>query len=437
MKIYRSLERNSDEYRRLLCRGSDDRHETSAAVESVCRGVRERGDSALVEYTSRFDGVRLERLRVDAAEVDRAVAEIAPEILDAIRTASEHIRTFHAAQRGADPTVETLPGVRCWRERRPIGCVGLYVPAGSAPLPSTMLMLGVPATLAACPRIVVCSPPAKDGRVNAHVLAAASLLGITEVYSVGGAQAIAAMAYGTESIPRVDKIFGPGNRFVAAAKRLVASEPNGPAVDLVAGPSELLVVADDTANPEHVAADLLSQAEHDPDAQVVLVTPDESLAIAVMEALERQLATLTRGAIATRALETSYVVICRTMGDAMQFSNDYAPEHLIVNARDAKRLVGTVDSAGSVFVGPWAPVTAGDYASGTNHTLPTGGSARSGGGLSLESFQKIISFQEITRKGLDGLAPTLTLLASLEGLDGHGRAVTIRTEAPVTDRSTP
>ncbi len=293
-----------------------------------------------------------------------------------------------------------MEGVVCWREARPIERVGLYVPAGSAPLPSTVLMLGIPAKLAGCTRIVLCSPPKSNGSVDPFVLATAAMIGIDEVYKVGGAQAIAAMAYGTETIPKVDKIFGPGNRYVTAAKQFISTDPDGAAIDLLAGPSEVLIIADDTANPEVVAYDLISQAEHDADAQAVLVTTSEALAEEVLRALPQQLSDLPRREFITASLENSYILIADSLKAALQFSNEYAPEHLIINVRDAEAVVPSITNAGSVFVGPFAPVTAGDYASGTNHTLPTSRTARWASGVSLESFQKYVRFQSITKSGL-------------------------------------
>ncbi|MEP7217554.1 MAG: histidinol dehydrogenase, partial [Bacteroidota bacterium] len=385
-------------------------------------------DAALAEYSERFDGARVEKFRVDDDALERAARALPISIRSAMEIAAGNIRRFHEAQQCTEEPVETFPGVRCWRERRPIDTVGLYVPAGSAPLPSTVLMLGIPAIIADCKRIILCTPPTHSGEADGYVLAAAYLLGICEVYTIGGAQAIAAMAYGTETIPRVDKIFGPGNRYVAAAKRFVAADPDGAAIDLVAGPSELLIVADHSAGPRVLAADLLSQAEHDPDARVVLATPDRELALATLREIERQLPELSRREIITASLEKSFLLITRTLAESLKFSNDYAPEHLILNVESPEIAAREISSAGSVFLGPYAPVTAGDYASGTNHTLPTGGGARVAGGLALESFQKIISFQTITRAGLEALAPTLTALSEIEGLEAHQRAVTIRTE---------
>ncbi|MDB5035023.1 MAG: hisD [Chlorobi bacterium] len=426
MNIYNIEELSEREYRALLYRRNSENNDTLEIVSEIRDQVRLRGDAALAEYSERFDGVRVEQFRVDESMLERAARLIPAAIRSAMEIAAGNIRRFHEAQQIVEEPVETFPGVRCWRERRPIGTVGLYVPAGSAPLPSTVLMLGIPAIIAGCGRALLCTPPTRSGEADGYVLAAAHLLGIREVYVVGGAQAIAAMAYGTETIPRVDKIFGPGNRYVAAAKRLVAADPDGAAIDLVAGPSELLIVADGSASPCVLAADLLSQAEHDPDARVALATPDRELAIATLRAIERQLPALPRRGIIGASLEKSFLLVTRTLAEALAFSNDYAPEHLILNVEAPDVAAREISSAGSVFLGPHAPVTAGDYASGTNHTLPTGGGARVAGGLALESFQKIISFQTITRAGLEALASTLTALSEIEGLEAHRRAVTIR-----------
>jgi histidinol dehydrogenase len=347
-------------------------------------------------------------------------------LLSAISHAARNIRTYHAAQLQQGNPVETEPGVRCWREMRPIETVGLYIPAGSAPLPSTVLMLGIPAQLAGCRRIILCSPPRSDGNVDAAVLAAASVIGLREIYRVGGAQAIAAMAYGTGSIPRVDKIFGPGSQYVTEAKRIVSADPGGAAIDLLAGPSELLIIADETADPRIIAADLLSQAEHDPQSGVMLVTTNDVTARSILNNVLQQLSQISRRAIAQRALENSFALVVESLDDAVAFSNQYAPEHLIINTRDPEKLVGSIQHAGSVFLGSSAPVTAGDYASGTNHTLPTGGTARWTNGVTVESFQKSITFQSLTPDGLQRLAPTLVALAEAEGLEAHARAVLAR-----------
>jgi histidinol dehydrogenase len=399
---------------------------TLRAAGEICEDVRVRGDDALRDHTERLDGVRPGSLRVSDEEIAAATASVSAGLARAIEIAAAAITTFHEAQLLVEPPVETLPGVTCWRERRPIETVGLYVPAGSAPLPSTVLMLGIPARLAGCGRVVLCSPPRRDGSVDPTLLFAARLVGIDEIYTIGGAQAIAAMAHGTGSVPRVEKIFGPGNRWVAAAKMIVASDPAGPAIDLPAGPSELLVIADISADPRVVAADLTSQAEHDPDARVALVTDSERLALDVAAAIPGLSEDLPRRAIIASALERSCIVVARSLDEAVAFANLYAPEHLIVNVEEPDALLPAISSAGSVFVGPYAPVTAGDYASGTNHTLPTGGAARWTGGLSVESFQKIISFQRVSADGLRGLAPTLMALSEAEGLAAHGLAVSVR-----------
>jgi histidinol dehydrogenase len=363
---------------------------------------------------------------VSRPDIEQAQSSVPGPLLAAIEHASRNIRAFHAAQIRNEPRIETERGVVCWREQRPIESVGLYVPAGSAPLPSTVLMLGIPALLAGCPRIVLCSPPKINGNVDPAVLTTAAYLGIREIYKVGGAQAVAAMAYGTQSIPKVEKIFGPGNQYVTEAKRFVASDPEGTAIDLLAGPSELLVIADESARPEIVAADLLSQAEHDPQSQVALLTDSESLAQAVLTEVQVQLDRLPRNEIASKALQNSYAVVVRSMEEAAGFSNMYAPEHLSINTRNPEAVAAQIQSAGSVFLGAFAPVTAGDYASGTNHTLPTGGSARWMSGVSIDTFRKSMTFQSITRDGLERLAPALTTLANAEGLEAHARAVTRR-----------
>jgi histidinol dehydrogenase len=430
MKRYRCNTLTQEEYRRLLVRGEVFGSDATDAVRAICDGVRHKGDEALREYTARFDGRLVGEIRVSQEIIENAWVNLADDLRRALVTAAENIRAFHHNQGRHEGRVETTPGVVCWREVRPLERVGLYVPAGSAPLPSTVLMLGIPAVLAGCDRIILCSPPRDSGEVDPLVLAAAHLVGLHEVYRVGGAQAIAAMAYGTESIPRVDKIFGPGNRYVAAAKQLVASDPDGASIDLLAGPSELLVIADGAANPRAIAADLLSQAEHDPDSQVVLVTDSPALADAVDQALEPLMASLSRRSVIEQSLAKSYTILTESLDESIRFSNDYAPEHLIVNTADAEGLLPHIRNAGSVFLGPWSPITAGDYASGTNHTLPTGGTARREGGVSLESFQRMMSVQSITRDGLDRLAPTLTTLAEAEGLDAHAQAVRLRKEMP-------
>lgn len=426
MKIYHSTNIPPRLRKELCVRSWSVDEYTMLVVREICSEIRQNDDAALREYTKRFDAADINEFRVTPAEFTEARHSLSETLRSALETAAQNIRLFHAAQVNNEKRVETMPGVFCWRERRPIERVGLYVPAGSAPLPSTVLMLGIPALLAGCSRIVLCSPPRPNGLIDPVVLAAAELIGISEVYKVGGAQAIAAMAYGTESIPKVDKLFGPGNSYVTAAKQFVSSDARGAAIDLLAGPSELLVIADENANPDIVAADLLSQAEHDPHSQVVLVTNNELLAYAVETKLKALLVDLPRNKIAAKALEESFVYITNSLEEAVAFSNEYAPEHLILNVAAPERIVPSIQNAGSTFLGQFAPVTAGDYASGTNHTLPTGGTARWFSGVSVESFQKTLTFQSISREGLHHLAPTLNALAEAEGLEAHKRAVAAR-----------
>ncbi|WP_256841660.1 histidinol dehydrogenase [Ornithinimicrobium cryptoxanthini] len=409
--------------------------QVTAGVAEILAGVRERGDAALDEYGARFDPVPAESVVVAPEEIAEAVRGLTPELGEAITVAADTIRTFHEGGMASDYEVETAPGVNCARVIRPIRRVGLYVPAGSAPLPSTALMLGVPAQLAGCPEIVLCTPPGPDGRADATVLAAAAECGISQVFVTGGAQAIAAMAYGTASVPRCDKIFGPGNAWVTEAKRQVSTAEGGPGIDLPAGPSEVVVIADAGADPEFVAADLLSQAEHGPDSQVLLLTDDAVLAQAVGEQLEAQLVDLPRAEIAAKALGASAVVITSDLDEALTISNDYAPEHLILALREPSTWVDRVERAGSVFLGDWAPETLGDYCSGTNHVLPTAGAARWTGGVNVASFQIAMTVQRVTPAGLAALAATAVELSAAEGLLGHQAAVTRRlARARGTDR---
>jgi histidinol dehydrogenase len=426
MKIFLENKLTKEDRRALLRRVSQFQSETDTTVKNLCLDIKQRGDTAVREYSKKFDKTEVKALRGSAEECESAKQSLSPEFTSAITIAAKNIRTFHESQRCSTQKIETMEGVACWREARPIERVGLYVPAGSAPLPSTVLMLGIPAKLAGCKQIVLCSPPKENGSIDPLVLATAAMIGIDEVYKIGGAQAIAAMAYGTETIPKVDKIFGPGNRYVAAAKQFVSTDPDGAAIDLLAGPSEVLIIADETANPDVIAYDLISQAEHDADAQAVLVTTSEALAKEVLRILPQRVSEFSRNAFIKASLERSYILVAESLESAIQFSNEYAPEHLIINVSDADTIVPSIAHAGSVFVGSFAPVTAGDYASGTNHTLPTGGTARWASGVSLDSFQKYVSFQSITKSGLEGLAPTLTAFADTEGLQAHARAVTSR-----------
>ncbi|WP_457097714.1 histidinol dehydrogenase [Lysobacter sp. P5_B9] len=403
--------------------------ETSAVVASILDAVRAGGDAALREYTARFDGVELEDFAVSAAEFADAETALSPALRSAIEEAAARIRRFHVAGMTSEFTVDTAAGVRCSRILRPIPRVGLYVPAGSAPLPSTALMLGIPASLAGCDDAVLCTPPRADGTADPAVLFAARCCGIRRVFKLGGAQAIAAMAVGTASVPRCDKLFGPGNGFVTEAKRQVAMMEGGAAIDMPAGPSEVLVIADAGANPSFVAADLLSQAEHGPDSQVMLISDDDALLAAAMAQVQWQVATLPRAGVASAALESSLAIRADSLEQAFEISNAYAPEHLILALRDAREWLPRVRSAGSVFLGDWAPEALGDYCSGTNHVLPTSGAARWCSGLSVASFQTAITVQEVARHGLAGIGPCAIELASAEGLDAHRLAVQLRLEA--------
>ena len=416
--------------RAALARPSaEDSGEVLAAVRAIVARVREQGDAALREYSLRFDGHAPETLRVGAAEIDAAMGRVDPKGIAALERAVANVRRFHEAQVLAPLSLETTPGVRCERIVRPIAAVGLYVPAGSAPLPSALIMAAVPAAIAGCPRRALCTPPGKEGRIDAAILVAARLCGVDEIYRVGGAQAVAALAYGTESIPKVDKIFGPGSAWVTAAKQVAAADPAGAALDLPAGPSEVLVIADHSARAEFVAADLLAQAEHDPLAQAILLTPSRELALAVAAAVERQRPALSRAAILDRSVAQSRAIVVRDLAEAMSVSNDYAPEHLILSVEQPREWLAQVSSAGSVFLGHWTPEPMGDYCSGTNHVLPTYGYARAYSGLSLLDFVKRITVQEITPAGLRELGPTAVTLAGLEGLDAHGAAVQLRLDA--------
>lgn len=401
----------------------------AAAVADIIAEVRAYGDDALRDLTRRLDGCTLQTLKVDEAGIDAAEADLPVELKQALADAHARIEAFHRACMQPPVRLETATGVVCERVSRPISRVGLYVPAGSAPLPSTALMLGIPARLAGCPKVVLCTPPRADGSVDAAVLHAARRCGIKDIYKLGGAQAIAAMANGTDSVPACDKLFGPGNAWVTEAKCQVSSQPGGPAIDMPAGPSELLVIADADADPRFVAADLLSQAEHGPDSQVVLVSDSPALMDAVVIEVEVQLATLPRADMARRALAQSRLIRVDTPDEAVCVSNAYAPEHLILNVRDPRALLEGVDSAGSVFLGAWSPESMGDYCSGTNHVLPTYGHARALSGLSVDSFRKQLSVQTLTADGMRGIGHCAQTMARAEGLEAHARAVDVRLDA--------
>ena len=425
LTTYRYQALQEQDIQRLIVRNTDPSNEIQQSVNAIIDDVRLNGDAALKRYAAKFDGVQLDRLYLEADEIAALAASIGRDQQRALEIAFANIHRFHETQQRKERTVETMPGVKCWREPRPIEKVGLYIPGGSAVLPSTLLMLGVPARIAGCKEVIVCSPPQSDGRINGYVAYCLQLLQIDRVYLVGGAQAVAAMAYGTASVPKVDKIFGPGNQYVTKAKSLIQGLTQV-SIDMPAGPSEVLVIADHTANPNYVAADLLAQAEHGADSQAVLVATDENLIDHVQGALAEQLSGLPRAAIAAKAVANSYAILCDSLDEAMTFSNRYAPEHLIIETDDWQPLLRKVVNAGSVFLGHNTPESAGDYASGTNHTLPTSGFARSYSGVSVDSFVKKITFQHITAEGLQHVGPTVEVLAALEGLQAHKNAVSIR-----------
>jgi histidinol dehydrogenase len=420
---------NEAERRDALSRPVQSRAETlRAGVADIVAQVRVRGDDALRELTQRHDGWLPEILAVSPEEFAAAEAALAEDVKAAIREAAGRIEAFHRAAAPAPMALDTAPGVRVERVLRPIRRVGLYVPAGTAPLPSTALMLGVPARIAGCAEVTLCSPARTDGRCDEAVLYAAQVTGVHKVFKLGGAQAIAAMAYGTASVPKSDKLFGPGNAWVTEAKLQVSSDPDGAAIDMPAGPSEVLVIADAQASPVFVAADLLSQAEHGPDSQVVLVSDAPALLDAVALEVERQCAQLPRAATARQALAQSRLIEVADIEQAVAVSNRYAPEHLIVQVAEPRALLDAVESAGSVFLGPWTPESVGDYCSGSNHVLPTYGYARAYSGVSVASFQKQITVQALSAEGLQAIGPCTALLAETEQLEAHRRAVTLRLE---------
>ncbi|MBV8044592.1 histidinol dehydrogenase [Pluralibacter sp.] len=397
----------------------------SRTVREILDNVRARGDAALREYSAKFDKTEVDALKVTAQEIDDASARLSPALKQAMAVAVSNIETFHTAQKLPIVDVETQPGVRCQQVTRPVASVGLYIPGGSAPLFSTVLMLATPARIAGCQQVVLCSPPP----IADEILYAARLCGVQDVYKVGGAQAIAALAFGSESVPNVDKIFGPGNAFVTEAKRQVSQRLDGAAIDMPAGPSEVLVIADSGATPEFVASDLLSQAEHGPDSQVILLTPDAQMATRVADAVERLLAELPRADTARQALSASRLIVARDIAQCVSISNQYGPEHLIIQTRNARELVDSITSAGSVFLGDWSPESAGDYASGTNHVLPTYGYTATSSSLGLADFQKRMTVQELSREGFASLAATIETLAAAERLTAHKNAVTLRVAA--------
>jgi histidinol dehydrogenase len=393
-------------------------------VKNVISRVKHDGDKALYGYSEKFDGVVPESLKISPSEISGSEKLVPVNLKNAIKIAKDNIEKFHSAQLIEEQVIETITGVRCWRKNVPIEKVGLYIPGGTAPLFSTVLMLATPAKIAGCREIILCTPPDREGKVNPLILYAAHLAGVTNIYRIGGAQAIAAMAFGTESVPKVNKIFGPGNQYVTKAKELV--QLDGIPIDIPAGPSEVLVIADETANPEFIAADLLSQAEHGADSQVILLTDSSVIISLVIAEIEKQVKLLSRKEIALKALETSISIQFSSPDECIDFSNLYAPEHLIIATFDPAKLAEKVINAGSVFLGKYSCESAGDYATGTNHTLPTNGFARSFSGVSTDSFMKKISFQEVTAEGLKNLGPVIEIMAEAELLNGHKNAVTIR-----------
>lgn len=415
------------EWPKLISRAAESDSDIDASVRATLEYVLTQGDKAVLDLESRYDNIvftSVEALKVSDKEIAEATASVSPELKAAIAQAYSNIRIFHSAQMPQTVKVETSPGVVCYQKAVPLRRVGLYIPGGRAPLFSTVLMLAVPASVAGCPEIVLCTPPDKDGKANPVIVYTASVCGVRNIFKIGGAQAIAAMAYGTETLAKCDKIFGPGNRYVMKAKQLVGLTEA--ATDMPAGPSEVMVLADETAVPEFVAADFLSQSEHGPDSQSVLVCTSTAIADAVEEAIARQAESLGRGGIVSKALEHSRIVVLEDRGDVVDFANEYAPEHLIISMADPWEVADRIVAAGSIFIGNYSPESAGDYASGTNHTLPTSGWARSFSGLNLDAFMRRMTIQELSRDGLAGLAGTVRAMALAEGLDAHAAAVDVR-----------
>jgi histidinol dehydrogenase len=408
----------------VLKRPAFDNSALQEKVKAVLANVKLDGDTAVLKYTSQFDGVALDSFVVSEAEIKEAVSLVSDDLKQAIEQAAANIKTFHSKQLSPIEVIETMPGIQCWRKSVGIEKVGLYIPGGSAPLFSTILMLGIPAQLAGCKEIVLCSPPNKEGKLHPAILFAAQLVSITKVFKIGGVQAIGAMAYGTATVPKVYKIFGPGNQFVTCAKQLIQQE--GVAIDMPAGPSEVCVLADDTAVPAYVAADLLSQAEHGADSQVILVSTSESLVEKVQAALTEQVTLLSRKETALKALENSKAIIINTLDEAIDLVNEYAAEHLIISYDNADAIAERIINAGSIFIGNYSPESVGDYASGTNHTLPTNGFAKAYSGVSVDSFVKKITMQKLSQLGLQSIANTVVQMAEAEGLDAHANAVRVR-----------
>ncbi len=422
MKLYTYPDRS--QWLEIVQRPTFDNSQLHDLVAGLLDQIRQGGDAVVRQLEERFDHCQLTDLRVTEAEFEAASAAVEPALADAIRQAAQNIARFHESQRGFYHKVETQPGVLCWQKAIPIDRVGLYIPGGTAPLFSTVLMLAIPARIAGCQKIVLCTPPNAQGQVNPAILFAARVAGVTEVYKCGGVQAIGAMAYGTESVPKVYKIFGPGNQFVQMAKQLVSLRDV--AIDMPAGPSEVAVVADAAADLEYVASDFLSQAEHGADSQAILFTDSAEVALRFQTVMEQQLAQLHRQELTRKSLEHSKVVVLRDQDELMELVNEYAPEHLILNTINFEQLADKVRNAGSVFMGPYSPESAGDYASGTNHTLPTNGYAKAYNGVNLDSYMRKVTFQQLSREGLQGIGPIIEVMAQNEQLDAHKNAVTVR-----------
>ncbi|MEM0994621.1 MAG: histidinol dehydrogenase [Bacteroidota bacterium] len=414
----------TQDWQELLRRPAMDTQQLESIVSEVLEKVKTEGDTALKAYTARFDGVQLDQLKATPAEIKATHTQLDASLKKSIQLAKQNIQTFHEKQQSSVEVVETMPGIKCWRKSVGIDKVGLYIPGGTAPLFSTILMLGVPAKIAGCQEIVLCTPPQKDGSIHPAILYTADLVGVTQIFKVGGSQAVAAMAYGTESVPAVYKIFGPGNQYVTAAKQLVNKE--GTAIDMPAGPSEVLVCADESAEPAFVAADLLSQAEHGVDSQVVLIAFSNAFVDAVQSAIQEQLAKLPRQSMAEKALDNSLSIVVESRTQALALINMYAPEHLILAVKEVHDFANQITNAGSVFMGNYTPESVGDYASGTNHTLPTNGFAKAYSGVSLDSFVKKITFQELSKTGLENIATAVEQMAAAEQLEAHRMAVAIR-----------
>jgi len=425
LNVYNLKNLDNKAVNELCKRNIDSSNNIRTAVIEIIDEVKLNGDNALKSFAKKFDGITLDKLFLEKEEIKTIASGASEETKKALKLAYDNIWKFHANQLQKEDKTETSKGVICWRELRAIEKVGLYIPGGTAVLPSTFLMLGIPARIAGCKEIIVCSPPQKDGKVNAYLAYCAEMLQIDRIYLAGGAQAVAAMAYGTESILKVDKIFGPGNQYVTKAKTIIQSDSHT-AIDMPAGPSEVLVIADDTANAEYIAADLLAQAEHGIDSQAVLVCTSEKIIEDTQIELKKQLALLPRADIAAKAIANSYAVLCSDLKEAMRFSNSYAPEHLILATDLWESISDDIINAGSVFLGHLTPESAGDYASGTNHTLPTSSYAKAYSGVSVDSFVKKITFQHISKEGIRNLGPSVEILASLEGLQAHKNAVSVR-----------